>query len=257
MTYAPARKKRRWLGPVIVVGVLVLLIVIAFVIAEKLVRDGASSALSAPIKTAFGTESDVAVEFGPGSVILQAFGGSIDSVTVDADNVTLGPSTGRIHLLADGVPLSLNGSISALDATLYLDASGVSGLAPALAGEGATSELVDNHLVVTTQTEVVGQTVPVIVTLTPSAADGVLALTVDALTVNGSDVDVEAAKSGAYGPAVAALVQGSSVCVADKLPASLTLTAASVVDQNLVLGFAGSNVSLSGGGLTSKGTCAA
>ena len=39
------------------------------------------------------------------------------------------------------------------------------------------------------------------------------------------------------------------------LPASLTLSGAAIAHDALVLSFAGSQVSLSGGGFTSKGSC--
>lgn len=258
MSHARASKKRRWLGPVIVVTVLLLLIIVAFVIAEKLVRDGASAALSEPIKQVFGTDSQVQVDFGQGSVIMQALAGSIDAVTVDADGVTLGPSTGRIHVVANGVPLSADGTVRALTAELSLDSADITSLVPQLlAGATAAAELVDQHIVVTTETQAVGQTVPVLVTLVPSAASGRLEFTVQTLTVNGSVVDVDAARSGAYGAEVAALVQGQSVCVAEHLPASLALDSATVVGDRLVLGFVGNNLALAGGGLTTKGACAA
>ena len=257
MSHATARRKRRWLGPVIVVAVLLLLIIVAFVIAEKLVRDGASAALSEPIKQVFGSESDVQVDFGQGSVILQALGGSIDAVTVDADTVTLGPSTGRIHVVANGVPLSADGTVRALAAELYFDAAGVSSLVASSSGAVATTQLDGEHIVVTTESAVAGQIVPIVVTLSPSAADGRLGFSVEALTVNGAAVDVETARSGAYGAEVAVLVQGQSVCVAEYLPASLALDSATVVGDRLVLGFVGSNLALAGGGLTTKGACAA
>lgn len=254
MSYAPMQKKRKWLGPVIFVAVLLLLIAIAFVVAEKLVRDGAAAALTVPIKQAFGSGSDVTVEFGPGSVIAQAIGGSIDAVSVDAENVALGPSTGRIHLVANGVPISTEGTISSLSAEWFVDATGVTALMPASEAP-ATVELRDQHIVVTTQTDVVGQAVPAVVTLVPGAPTGRLDLAVESLTVNGEAVDIEAARAGAYGASVAALVQTRSVCVADKLPTSLSLSSASVIDDRLVLGFSGTKVALGGGGLTTRGSC--
>lgn len=257
MSHATARTKRRWLGPVIIVAVLVLLIIVAFVIAEKLVRDGASAALSEPIKQVFGADSEVQVDFGQGSVIVQAFGGSIDAVTVNADNVTLGPSTGRIHLVANGVPLSADGTVSTLAAELYFDAAGVSSLVASSSGAVATTQLDGEHIVVTTESAVAGQTLPVVVTLSPSAADGRLGFLVEALTVNGAEVDVDAARSGAYGAEVAALVNVPSACIAEYLPSSLALDSATVVGDRLVLGFVGSNLALAGGGLTTKGACAA
>ena len=257
MSHVTARTKRRWLGPVIVVAVLVLLIIIAFAIAEKLVRDGASAALSEPIKQIFGTDSDVQVDFGQGSVIVQALSGSIDAVTVDADTVTLGPSTGRIHVVAKGVPLSVDGTVRALVAELYFDAAGVSSLVASPTGAVASAQLDGEHIVVTTESAVAGQTVPVVATLSPSAADGRLGLSVEALAVNGAAVDIDAARAGAYGPDVAALVQGQSVCVAEQLPASLALDSATVVGDRLVLGFIGNNLALAGGGLTTKGACTA
>jgi hypothetical protein len=52
------------------------------------------------------------------------------------------------------------------------------------------------------------------------------------------------------------MVTAPTVCVAELLPASLALDGAAIHGDSLVLSFAGSQVSLAGGGFTTKGSCA-
>jgi len=98
-----------------------------------------------------------------------------------------------------------------------------------------------------------GAPAPVVLTVTPTAAEGVVSLEVTGVTVNGTEVAVEDARNGAYGPAAAALVSPAPLCVSPYLPAALTLSSAKVVGQSLVLEFDGAAVKL--GSLSTKGVC--
>ena len=254
MTHAPARKKRRWVGPVVVVSILVILIVAAFLVAEKLARDAAAAAITAPIQQALGTGQKVDVDFGGGFLILQALGGSVDEVTITASNVAFAGASGDIVLTASGVPLDIEGTANSLGATVSIDESSIQALLPALSGVGGTVAFENDQLVLSTQADIVGQSVPVVIALVPSAANGMLSFEPVSMTANGDDVSIDDVRSGAYGPAAAAMLTAPSVCVAEMLPASLALTSASIHGDSLVLVFAGTQVSLAG--FAAKGSCA-
>jgi hypothetical protein len=116
--------------------------------------------------------------------------------------------------------------------------------------------LENNQLVLATEADFLGSTVPVVIALVPSAANGALSFEPVSMTVNGEDVSIDDARAGAYGPGAAAMLTTPSICVAELLPASLSLSSAAIDGDSLVLSFTGSQVSLSGGGFTSKGSCA-
>jgi hypothetical protein len=256
MTHAPARKRRRWVGPVVILSILVILIVAAFLVAEKLARDAAETAITKPIQDALGTDQKVDVDFGGGFLILQALGGSVDEVTVTASDVAFAGASGDIGLTAAGVPLNIEGTVASLGATVSIDESSIQALVPALSGTGGTVTFENDQLVLTTQADILGQSVPVVIVLVPSAANGMLSFEPVSMTVNGDDVSIDDVRAGAYGPGPAAMLTPPSVCVAELLPASLTLSSAGITGKSLVLGFAGSEVSLAGGGFTTKGSCA-
>ena len=257
MTPAPShRRGRRWVGPVVILGILVILVVAAFFVAEKLARDAAAAVITKPIQSALGTGQAVDVDFGSGFLILQALGGSVDHVTVTASNVAFAGASGDIVLTAEGVPLSTEGTVASLGATVSVNESSVQALIPALSASGGTLAFDNDQIVLTTQADFLGGSVPVVITLVPSAANGLLSLDPVNMTVNGDDVSIDDARSGAYGPGAAALLTPQTVCVAELLPASLALTSAGIHGEALVLAFAGSNVSLTGGGFTTKGSCA-
>lgn len=251
MSYAQPRRKRRWVGPVVVLGTLVALIVAAFFVAEKLARDAAGDVVRGPIQSALGSSSRVDVDLGPGIFLFQAVTGRLDHVTISTEGVPVGAGKGALTLEAEGLPLDIGGTVTAISAELALDATAMQSAGP----EGSTVAFEGEQLVVSSQVAVGGAARPVVVHVTPSVADGQVALTVTDMTVDGKPVDLAKAKAGAYGPEVAALVAPKALCVSGSLPASLTLTTAAVKGDHLVLGLSGKAVTLSS--LGKKGTCPA
>ena len=251
MSYAPPKKKRRWVGPVIVLVVLIGLVVAAFFVAEKLARDAAGGVIARPIQNALSSTSKVHVDLGPGLFLVQAASGSLDNVTISTDGLPVGEGTASLVLDTRGLPLDTGGTVDAVHATLSLDATAMQSVVPA----GSTVTFSGSQFVVTAQADLGGVPAPVVLTVTPTAAEGVVSLEVTGVTVNGTEVAVEDVRNGAYGPAAAALVAPAPLCVSPYLPAALTLSGAKVVGQSLVLEFDGSAVKL--GSLSTKGTCPA
>lgn len=259
------RPKRRWVGMTIALLVFFALIVATLVIGEKLGRDFVGGVLKDQISGALGVESEdgIEVDLGSGSLIAQALSGGLEGVQITADAVPIGGATAGVVLSATGVPLDPGGSIGAISATVVLDKDALLALSTGLTDAPVSSvEFVDGAIVLATTTAAFGQELPATVTLVPSAgkvedaSDGTVAFTVSAMTVNGEAVDVAAAQAGAYGPGATAAATPRALCVAEFLPAALTLNEVTVAGDTLVLGLSGKNVPLSGGGLASKGDCA-
>jgi hypothetical protein len=144
-----------------------------------------------------------------------------------------------------------------MSATVVLDEDALLALSAGLTDAPVASvDLVDGALVLSTTTAAFGQELPATVTLVPSAGEGVVAFTVSAMTLNSAPVDVVAAPAGTYGPGAAAAATPRSLCVAEFLPAALSLDDVTVAGDTLVLGLRGTAVPISGGGLATKGDCA-
>lgn len=251
MSYAPQKKKRRWVGPVIILVVLIGLVVAAFFVAEKLARDAAGGVIARPLASALNSDSKVHVDLGPGLFLSQAVGGRLDAVTISTDGVAVGEGTASLVLDTKGLPLDTGGTIDSVHATLSLDATAMQSVVPA----GSTVSFAGTQFLVATQADLGGVPTPVQLTVTPTAVEGVVALEVTGVTVNGAEVAVEDVRNGAYGPAAAVLVAPAPLCVSPYLPAALTLSSAKVAGQSLVLEFDGKAVKL--GSLSTKGTCPA
>ena len=244
-----AKKKRRWVGPLVLVLVLIGLVVAAFFVAEKLARDAAGGVISQPIRSALDSTAPVKVDLGPGLFLLQAAGGSLDRVTITTAGMPVGEGAADLELIALGLPLDAGGTADSVHATLSLDATAMQSVVPA----GSTVTFADGSFIVASQPDLGAGATPVELTVVPSAAEGVVALEVTAVSVNGAPVPLEDVLAGAYGAAAAALVAPAPLCVSSYLPAALVLSAASVEGQNLVLVFDGTAVKI--GGLSTKGTC--
>ena len=253
------RPKRRWVGMTIGLLVFAALVVGTLVIGEKLGRDFAVDLVRDQIGGALGLESNegVTVDLGSGSLIAQAVSGGLDGVQISSADVPIGAATADVVLSATGVPLDPGGSMSTLSATVVLDEAALQALSASLTDAPVASvDLVDGTLVITTTTAAFGQELPATVTMVPAAGEGVVAFTVSAMTVNNGPVDVAAAQAGAYGPGAAAAASPRALCVAEFLPAALTLNTVTVAGDTLVIGLSGTKVPLSGGGLSTKGECA-
>lgn len=247
--YQQPKKKRRWVGPVAVLGTILILVVAAFFVAEKLARDAAEGIVSKPVRNALNSNSPVTVDLGAGLFLVQAASGSLDHVTLTTAGLPVGAGSAALLLEAEGVPLSMDGTASAVHARVSLDDAAMQSLVPA----GSTVAFAGTGFSVTSQLDLGGVPTPVVMTVVPSAAEGLISLEPTEVLVNGAPVALDDLRTGLYGPAAAALVAPAPLCVSSYLPASLVLTTAAVVDGQLVLEFEGAAVKL--GSLSTKGTC--
>ncbi|PTT16784.1 hypothetical protein DBR36_12155 [Microbacterium sp. HMWF026] len=99
-----------------------------------------------------------------------------------------------------------------------------------------------------------GVGIPVGVTATPGAADGDLTLTPSGFRIAGNVIDADTLR-GQFGGVADPLVQTQSLCIADRLPAGLTLTSATVQGQDLVATFDIAGALLNDPALQANGTC--
>lgn len=252
------KKRRRFLGWAIALGALVVLLVVGYFVAESAARNYANDLIHTELVSAFDLDADhpMQIDLGGGSLLAQAAGGSIDRVDVAINNVALGDITGDITLAATGIPLDSEKPADTIAATATINEANVATLRDYLSGVQLDSiTLGDGVIDVATSIKVLFLSVPVSAAIVPSAADGELVFTPESVTVNGAVVSINDLLSGPLASVASGFLGAQSFCVAQYLPAAITLDDVTVTSDDLVLDFSGQNVALGGSGLSAKGTC--
>lgn len=257
---APPRKRRRWIGWVIALVVLVILGIAAWFIGDVLARDYAEKYVRSTVIEQFGLPADKEVEvvIGPGSLLAQALFGSIDSVDVAVDDVELGPVSGDVKVAMTGVPLSGDAPVTTLRAAVSIPEEKLAGIADSLSGASIDSvTLVDDTVALETEFSVFGFAVPVGVRLTPIVENGDVGFEPAAITVNKAEISVADLKNGPFAGLADNLLASQTFCVASSLPKALTITDVAVSGKRLLVDLEADGASLGGAEFSTKGTCPA
>lgn len=251
---APRRRRRAWPW---VLGIAVLLALAAVAadavargIAEKAIAEQLGSALEVPAGT------DVEVRIGGGSVLLQALAGDLDRVDAKVDDLTLGPLTGELQLVAEGVPLDPAAPTRALHVRYAIPESALATLTPEIAGVTIDGVTLDgSELVASGVASIFGTTLDIGLGLTPSVVEGDLVFDPTSIRIGGDTLTAEQLRADPmFGGLAEVLLQQRRVCIADALPAALTLTGLDIAGSELVATLDGSGATL--GQLRDKGVCA-
>jgi len=120
----PKKRSLRWLW--VLIGIVVVLVV-AFVIADIATRAYAESRASAEIAASLpeNVQGDIDVSIGGASFLAQVATGRIGEVTLDAPDLTVSGVPVSAHVVADGVPTDLSQPIDQVHASLTLDQAAV------------------------------------------------------------------------------------------------------------------------------------
>lgn len=249
------RRSRRWPWLIAVLAVVALAVgawfageAIARGIVERTIRDQIVSRLEIPADR----HVDVDVR---GQVLPQLIGGRLDDVTVSAADVSLGALTGDVEVHAAGVPIRGDAPLGSASATVRLDQAQVRALLGTVDGfpaDAVTLEAPD--IVMSTELKLFALSVPVGVSLAPSASDGDLVLTPRTLRVSGAEVSADVLIDQ-FGAVARTVVRDWDVCVKQYLPAGLTLSAVRVDGQQVVADIAVNPAITVDTGLQQKGTC--
>jgi hypothetical protein len=257
----PAKKKRRrwpWvLGGILLV--LAVLLVIAFFVADAYAKDYARAYIKERIVAVLGIgdPSKVNVDIGDGSVLLQALAGKLNQVDVTADQVSFGILNGAATVHAEGIPLDQNAPVDALDITFAVAEGDVAALAGNLSGLQLESIVLEEpEIVASTTFNFFGFQLPVGMGIEPSAADGKIVFTPTSIRLGEESYTAEELQNS-FGGFAAQLLQQQSFCVAENLPAALTIVDVDVVKKDLIVKVDGAGTALGGPDLSTPGTCAA
>ena len=255
----PKKKRRRWIGVLIGLVVLIILLVVGFFIADAYAKTYAENYVRERIVEVLKLDpaSDVAVDLGTGSVLLQAARGALDEVNVHVDEITFGDITGEAQLTATQVPLDSTKPVDKLDIQVTVTEENVQKLSGFLSGIDLKSiELNDGLIRIGTEFNVIFFTVPVSVDLNPTAKDG--GINFDPVTILLGDDEISVAdlrNSPEFSSLAGDLLQSRDFCVAGFLPQALTIDKVEVVGKTLVVGIDGDGTALSDPALSTLGTC--
>lgn len=253
-------KRRRWIGWVIALVVVVALLIAAWFIGDVIARDYAEKYIRSTVIEQFDlpANKEVDVEIGPGSLLAQALFGSIDSVDVAVDDLTLGPVTGDVKVAMTGVPLAGDAPVETLRVGVTVPEENLAGLADSLSGASIDSvTLVDKTVALETEFSLFGFAVPVSVQLAPIVENGDVGFEPSSITVNGAELSVADLKNGPFGGLADNLLASQTFCVASSLPKALTITDVAVSGKNLLVKLEADGAALGGTEFSTKGTCPA
>lgn len=252
MTNATAvRRRPRWPWVVLVIVVVLAgLVAAGEFVARAVVPNTIRSLVISNLDLPADQKLDVQV---PGVLLPQLISGTLDEVKLASDEVTIGGITGSARVTASDVPVS-GGALGAARGTVAVDQGEFASLLDASQLPISGIELAAPNATVEADLELFGSRIPVGLTVTPGADDGDLLLTPVAIMLNGTSVDLDAV-SGLAGAAGAVITQPQRICVADRLPAGITLTGLRIEGSRAVADIAADGRITVDSTLLDPGTC--
>lgn len=253
---SPPRRRRAW--PWIVgFAIVAILAVVAWFAAEAIARQVVTGVVRDQVRTQLSLPADQQIDVDVvGAVIPQLLGGSLDELTIASDDVTLGEVTGDVTVTAQDVAVRGTGEMSGATATVSLDESQLQTLLATVDGFPAdTVGLAAPNVTMSLELKLFGAAIPIGVALTPSAADGDIVLTPASLQLGGSEVTAAALRDQ-FGRVADTVLRDWDVCIAQYLPAGVTLTGVEVDGDVLVADFDVDGAIASDPALQENGTCA-
>lgn len=250
---APRRRVWPWL---VAFAIVVVLAVVAWFAAEALarqivtnvVRDQVRTQLSLPASQQIDVEID-------GAVVPQLIGGTLGTLRVSSDDVSLDAFTGDVAVVATDVPVRGGGDIGGATATIAVDEEQLRALLSTVDGFPADSlGLAAPNVTISTDLQLFGATIAVSAALAPSAAAGDIVLTPASVQIAGAQAEAEELRER-FGALADAVLRDWTVCIAEYLPAGATLTDVSVPGSELVAVFAVDGGIANDPELRADGTC--
>jgi len=251
----PPRRRRRWPWLVSLVIVIALAVgawfagdAIARSIVKQTIREQAITQLSLPADQQIDVELD-------GAVLLGLIVGSLPEVRVASDDVPLGQLSADISVMAQDVPVHGGGDWSGAYATATLDDAQLQALLATLEDFPAdTVEIDAPDVAVTFELNALLTTVPVGVALTPRAENGELILSPASLRIADAEISAESIVQQ-FGAIASTVVRDWDVCIAQYLPAAVTLTGVRVDPGAVVADFEIDSSILRDSAAQENGTC--
>jgi len=248
----PRRRGRGWIALVIVLVVVALLVVVGEVaaraLAPKVIRDQLVSNLGLP------ADQEIDVEI-PGLLLPQLVVGSVPEMTLATDDVELDGLAGDVRVNLQDVPVWGGVDWSSGSAEIILDDAQTRALLARVDGFPVDAfRLAAPEVALETAFDVFGATVPLGVRLTAEAREGDLVLAPTTLLLGDAEVSADAVRQQ-LGPLVGSFLEEWEVCLAQYLPAALTLADVQVDERGVVARFDIDSGILRDPAMQANGTC--
>ena len=254
---AAQKRRRRGLGWVVAAVIVVVLAVAGWFVAEAVARnvvtDTVRQRIIAELALPKDQQIDVALE---GAVLPQLIGGALTSIRISSDDVRQGDFSADVVVEARDVPIRGDGEMRDAHAVVTLDESQLRGLLSAVEDFPVeTVGIAAPDITASIELSLFGATVPVGLSLTPSAEEGELVLTPTSIQVAGSDITADELRRQ-FGIVSNAVLRDWPVCIAEYLPRGLILADVAVEGDRLRAGFDVDDRLLVDDALLADGTCA-
>lgn len=214
------RRRARW--PWILLIVLVVLAVLV-VVAELLARTVVPGIVRSVVVEQLELPSDQQLEVQTVGILLpQLVSGTLHELQLSSDEVTIGGITGSAHVTATDVPIR-GGALGTAKGTVSIDQTQFAALLRDSQLPDAEISLDAPNATVQGEISLLGRDIPVGLTVLPAADDGDLLLTPISVTLGGSQIDLQGL-ADLLGSAGEKLAGPQRICIADRLPAGITLT---------------------------------
>jgi hypothetical protein len=234
-TVASERRRRRWPW-LIVLAVFVGLLVGAWFLVDSVSRGLVTSAVQTAVNQKLRLPADhkVDVEIS-GMMIPQLIKGSFDDMIVSSDGVPVNGTTLDVTVRAHDIQYRGDmGQMSAGTAVVTMNQNQLRGMLGQVDGIPVSSiGLKAPDVTASTSVSLFGQSLKLGLAMKPSAKAGALVLAPDTITIGGSKTSAADLKSR-FGSLADSILAPRTVCMADKLPKGLTLSAVKVAGDTLV-----------------------
>lgn len=232
--YAPAQATRPKWPWFVAFAIVAVLAVGAWFVAEGVAKDLVTQTIRDQVAERLGIPADqIDVEVS-GVVIPQLIRGTLDEVRIESDDVAIGPVSGDVSLVAQEIPLRGESAMGGATAVVALEQEQLQALMATVDGfPEETLGLSDPNVTMSTEIVFFGIGFPIGVALAPSAVDADLVLTPAALQLGDAEISADELRDR-FGGLADAVLRDWTVCIAEYLPAAVTLTDVAVDGQELV-----------------------
>lgn len=249
---APRRRRRGWIALVVVLALVAALVVAAEAAARALAPQIVRDELVSTLGLAEDQRIDVEI---PGLLLPQLVTGTVSRMTLAADDVAVDGLAGDVRVRLQDVALRGGGEWRRGEATVVLDEEQTRALLTRVEGFPADAfRLAAPDVALDTELSVLGAAIPLGVRLAATAEDGDLVLSPTTFLLGGAEVSADALRRQ-VGPLVGSFAERWPVCVAQYLPAAMTLTGVAVEDRGVVADFDIDGAILRGGAAREPGAC--
>jgi hypothetical protein len=252
-TVAPRRRRKAgW-----IIGAVAVVLVVLVIGAEVAARTLAPTIIREQLVANLGLAEDQQIDVGlPGPVLLPYLVvGNLPEMTLSAQDVEVEGLAGDVKVALQDVPVWGGTDWSGGQARVTLDEGQTRALLGQVDGFPVDSFSFDDpDVALDTELEVFGQAIPLGVRLGVGADDGDILLAPTTFLLAGTEISADALRQQ-VGPLLGSFAEQWPVCIAEYLPAALTLTDVAVAGETVVADFEIDSAILRDASAQQPGTC--